>query len=489
LFIKGVFTLQKGGSHGCGPGCESSFLPRYSFTPFYHLKTTIMTSFNPSLLQANILKHHGRAHAAHIFLHFDKKAAKAIKKWIQTIPVTDAETQLDNTRLYNLLKHKKKTAKEGLENDEQNELDVLEAKSIVCMCFTATGLAQLGFSAEDTKRMDPAFLEGMKARKNILSDTSPAVWEFSTSEKQDMSAMILIANTNLQLLTAEVNQLIQTLPAGVTAVHTQWGEKLENEHGLGIEHFGYVDGISQPDLLNETTPGKFWNDQMNPLDVCLVNDPLVKHKEAFASYFVFRKLEQNVKAFKEAEEGLGLGELGGAYVVGRFESSTPVTKHKAEGTVSSEAEVDNNFNYDKDDAGNRCPYHAHIRAVNPRMNPKEIPNIRIVRRGLPYDEDGRKGRLEYLPEGKVGLLFMCFQKSIGGQFEVIQARWANKGELGSRKVGIDGIIGQGENNNWQEYPVEWNSDPKKIKCEVKGFVTLKGGDYFYAPSIAFFNNL
>ncbi len=449
-----------------------------------------MSGYNKTLLQANIIKHHGREHAAHLFLKFNKQAAKAIRQWIGTLAITDAETQLDDTRLYNLLKESEARNDHSLDADEQSKLNSLTKKSILCMYFTASGLKQLGFEKE-LAGMDEAFVAGMKARRQILSDNGPDKWDFSIKDTQDLGAMLLIANSDKDELAKQVAIIIKKMPNGVTVEYKQYGKVLRNKHKLGIEHFGYVDGVSQPDFLNETKRGEHWDDQEDPMDICLLNDPLVRVKEACGSYFVFRKLEQNVQAFKEAEEALGLGEIGGAYIVGRFEDGTPVTQENEEQHITSEKQLTNDFNYQKDGDGNRCPWHAHIRAVNPRLEPlKQNRNTRIVRRGIPYDEEGRNGRLEHLPKEGVGLLFMCFQKYINKQFERIQADWANEGNIkGVRKVGIDGIIGQGENNTPQEYPLEWNKMPKKIHCDFKDFVTLRGGDYFYAPSISFFKNL
>ncbi len=444
------------------------------------------TKFDDALLQANILKHHGRKHAAHLFLQFDKDDAEKIRKWISSLKITDAKRQLYDTTIFNVLKEKRNNPDLELDKDEEEAYNNLTKKPVRCFYLTAAGIQQLGFAANDFEK---AFIDGMKNRGTLLSDPAPAEWQFSRAEEQDISAMILIACGDEAVIKNEVSSIDKTMPAGIKIIHRQKGEVLRNEHGIGIEHFGYADGVSQPDLLGETQPGQFWDDTMDPTEVCLFKDPLVNEERAMGSYFVFRKLEQNVAAFKEAEEGLGLGELGGAYIVGRFEDGTPVTKYDEERGITSEKQLDNDFKYDKDEKGNRCPWHAHIRAVNPRIDISGKPNVRIVRRGIPYDEDERGGRLEYHPTGDVGLLFMCFQRSIEEQFEVIQQHWANDGNLPNRAVGTDGIIGQGNNAREQAYPLVWNKNVKKIGCNIKGFVTLKGGDYFYAPSISFFKNL
>ena len=100
---------------------------------------------------------------------------------------------------------------------------------------------------------------------------------------------------------------------------------------------------------------------------------------------MFRKLEQNVRAFKEREQqfaqALGLPEAdakrAGALVMGRFEDGTPVV---LKATPDRSGPVPNNFTYEDDSHGGKCPFQAHIRKVNPRQ--EGVP--RIVRRGITY---------------------------------------------------------------------------------------------------------
>jgi deferrochelatase/peroxidase EfeB len=58
-------------------------------------------------------------------------------------------------------------------------------------------------------------------------------------------------------------------------------------------------------------------------------------------------------------------------------------------------------------------------------------------------------------------------------------------------VGLDLIIGQGKYPSESEYQTVWNGkDSKKIKkASFEQFVTMKGGGYFFAPSIEFLKNV
>ena len=80
-------------------------------------------------------------------------------------------------------------------------------------------------------------------------------------------------------------------------------------------------------------------DPSEPLKRVLVADPATNAADSFGSYFVFRKLEQNVRGFKVREQELAdaLGLVGdereraGAMAVGRFEDGTPLALSQVDG--------------------------------------------------------------------------------------------------------------------------------------------------------------
>jgi Dyp-type peroxidase family len=433
-------------------------------------------------MQGNIAKHHGRKNAYHIFLQFDTNKVMEIKQWIANLNITTAKEQWNDSSRFNALKKQA-----PLSNSEADELTLLQNKLVSFFFLSKTGYNKL--DSNSNWLTDSGFTNGMQ--KAELNDPKKKDWEFANRPNDSIDALLLIAATDISSLEKEKKDLENNLVQGLTVLHVQKGTVLHNEHQLGIEHFGYVDGISQPLFLedDEKGPSKNWDDVADIKEMALVQDENVADLDAFGSYFVFRKLEQNVKAFKKAEEDLNLGEIGGAYVVGRFEDGTPVTKYAKEKEIKKEEDLENDFNYKNDD-GKRCPFHAHIRITNPRnLQPEKNP-IRIVRRGIPYDEVQRDENLSWYPENGVGLLFMCYQKSIVGQFEVLQKNWANNGTIFDKKVAIDGVIGQGNGNKrLQHYPLVWGEERTQTNCNLSGFVTMKGGEYFFAPSIPFLKSL
>jgi Dyp-type peroxidase family len=308
-------------------------------------------------------------------------------------------------------------------------------------------------------------------------------------------------------------------------VHTEIGRALFNSAKEGIEHFGYVDGRSQPLMLLEDIEKELnvmdgidnWSPAFGPAQV-VAHDPGGSAETSFGSYFVFRKLEENVAAFKAAEEKLGevlgLGEAAGALVVGRYEDGTPI----AISPVAVDTHpVPNNFNYDQQppnslssDRGPRCPFQGHIRKTNPRTDDTRLATM--ARRGITYGDrsgtavDGQ-GRTvlvnteDDFPTANVGLLFASFQQSLGDQFETIQGLWANNAGFPltqSTPTGIDPVIGQGPSvaqlwpkDRWGA-PLTESIDFYKVAPAAanKGpFVHMQGGEYFFAPSLSFLKSL
>ena len=174
-------------------------------------------------------------------------------------------------------------------------------------------------------------------------------------------------------------------------------------------------------------------------------------------------------------------------MVGRFEDGTPVTLQEGDGMHKP---VPNNFNY-ASDAGGRCPFIGHVRKVNPRDGSERTRLL--ARRGITYGHravhPSDNPTFEQMPTGDVGLLFMCFQANITNQFEFVQGTWANNKNFPVPNSGIDPVIGQGPSVPPQHWPKEWGDAAKTGSFDFSHFVTMKGGEYFFAPSLGFLTTL
>jgi len=435
-------------------------------------------------LQGNILKGHGRDAEAHLFLTFRPRKGAEAKQFLREFArkITSAAKQQEQTK-----RHRRSGGS-----------DLFAA-----VCLSAKGYRRLGFS---TAAFSSEFRGGMQTATRRLTDPPPRDWE--PKFRKDVHAMVLLAHDNVQELLQQVG-LVRAAASACAEVSTELGMKMCDSEGRTIEHFGYVDGRSQPlffrrdvkrDSLNGRAP-KEWDPSAGP-KLVVVKDPLGGSDTACGSYYVFRKLEQNVKRFRERVEALAdaLGLTGadrqraGALILGRFPDGTPVA---LSGEALGKKVPRNDFTYAHEDPdGNRCPFAAHIRKTNPRgdfngQRPEIQRTHRVARRGMPYGDPTPPGDdVNALPETGVGLLFQCYQKDLAEQFEFLQQTWANDKDMARNGTGIDPIIGQSDNGSYPnlKLPTEWG-EPGRRRFGFHSFVTMKGGEYFFAPSIPFLRKL
>jgi Dyp-type peroxidase family len=437
-------------------------------------------------LQANILRPHGRNNVRHVFIAFTG-AASAIRNWLHdsAAKITTAREQYDQITA--------RAANSGFDGG-----------TVFNLYLSAAGYRALGL---DPDELGDTFEHGMKNRGK---DPAPSTWE--APFQGEIHAMVAVADDSFTTANAQA-QAVATSLAGIGDVLAiQQGTTLRRPTTAGktepVEHFGYFDGISNPiftkrDLDAEKTTMKIgdeWDPTAKMVRV-LRDDPFTNVEDAFGSFLVYRKLHQDVGLFEQRVTQLAAQipqseELAGAMLVGRFRDGTPVVSRE---TPLGDFSVTNDFNYFVDNANFKCPAHAHIRKVNPR---ERVPladlfgegrKRRITRRGIPYGKP-----VPGLVDANVpsdanrsadrGLLFLCFQANIKTQFEFIQRDWVDEPNfpnvVGS-STGYDPLIGQ-DTDEGQRWPRKWgDKDAGRKRISFESAVTLKGGEYFFAPSIAF----
>src|SRR5437867_3157219 len=430
-------------------------------------------------LQGNILKPHGRKEWYLLVLRFTGEPKDA-RRWIRDFArddVTSARQQLDDTRAFK---------QRGL-----------SGRVVASLALSARGYEALGLDTGLFGAAGQSFRNGMKLRPfSILApnrDPKPAEWE--EPYRGDVHALVSLSDDSAQTVDAKTRQVVEGLRDIATVPTIERGTVLRNAKGEPIEPFGYVDARSQPlflhnDLEAERRAGVDRWDPSAPLGLVLVDDPHTDEEDSFGSYLVFRKLRQDVEGFNARVSALGakLGvtePLAGALVVGRFKDGGPVTLQPNDGRGAV-----NNFAYLPDDpTGNRCPFHAHIRKANQRganaaLGVAEERTRRIVRRGVPY------GTRVSAP-GDVGLLFQAFQGDISRQFEFIQRTWVDNPNFPEFRIlpglntGDDALIGQ-HPRAVQRWLREWGRSGRFLGRRLfnfGGFVRLRGGEYFFVPSI------
>lgn len=459
-------------------------------------------------LQANILWPHGRNYARHVFLKFTGDA-EAVRSWIRDVVAPTTLTA--SSQLEQILRRRK---------DENFDGGPVQGFLLSASGYRYLEL-EIGTFASD------AFRKGMKSQNdNIIEDIldtnnkDARVAEWEPGFREEIHALITVADRQESVVDGAVEEIGARVAGIALIVGVEKGVVLRRttskDSSEPVEHFGYFDGISNPlftkmDLDLEADENRRrlnWNAGAR-LSLVLTRDPFAKEDDAYGSYLVYRKLGQDVEAFDARVAALAqsLGvtpELAGAMVVGRFKDGTPVVRSDK---ASVGNEVENDFDFTPDDSASKCPFHSHIRKVNPRgttplTSLDSERKRRIVRRGIPYGRPvpGVAHNVPADPDPKAprGLLFMCFQANVEDQFEFIQRTWVDNEHfptgipplgLFRKDTGDDPVIGQ-DSDETQWWPKVWGDAGGKRKAfNFESAVSLKGGEYFFAPSIPFLKSV
>ena len=456
-------------------------------------------------IQGNILKGHGRDYTVNFLCRLPTDAT-SFRQWLREFAaenITTAQDQREQTTAWRTTRG--------------------PGDPFTSLMISATGYQALGIDPA-ARPADPHFRLGMRFRDPAsglyelggLRLNDPPVDRWQTDLQNGVDVMLLLADDDENRLAARVDTIGQTLTTIGASYSIEYGRKLTAAFGAArprveIEHFGHQDGISNPRLFaseiaeeKRRRGSKKW-DPGAPLNLVLADDASGGH----GSYMVFRKLEQNVAAFSAARTELAtrLGiseEAASALAVGRAPDGTP-----AIATSTPDATADpNDFDFAEDrpapagtDLPRVCPFHAHIRKSNPRGDlPFYVPaqtqeaerSFRIARRGITY---GTRPDLDAdssipPPSNGVGLLFMCFQRRIVNF--IIQQDGADfEGAFPVPRAGVDAVSGQrSAAAAVQIWPLTTTGDPRATTAfPMFDFVAMQGGEFLYAPSMAFFLTL
>jgi deferrochelatase/peroxidase EfeB len=438
-------------------------------------------------LQANILKPHGRDHAVFLLLAFTGSVAET-KAVVHAVgaAVTSAAEQAQQA--------------------EENKATSVE-KAVVTLWLTARGYEKLGYDHTSTGlsgESDMPFWHGIAAHTNIPPEdpTDPSMplrrWDpVYTDAGRALCAAVMIAHASRSGVELRREELLRTLPAngwvlvGEETAAMLWANREpvagQPPKPYRVEHFGYVDGLSQPQFLTTDEGNASWP-AFRPLNRLLVSDRQ-GGSNAFGSYIALRKLEQNPRRFREAVQAqaavLNISpEDVCAQVMGRYRSGKPLLPL----TAGSKPDQHNEFNFRADPTGRGCPFFAHVRKANPRTSSASAADekrVMFARRSMPYGSrattpDGLLDETAEPPAGGVGLLFIACVAEIAGQFERAYRGWLNSGSFPNLQAGLDPITSEVGSLRYDANQQAWS-----------GFgqvVTTRGGAYFFAPSIPFLKN-
>lgn len=401
-------------------------------------------------------------------------------------------------------------------------------QSTVNIAFTHKGLVALELPLATLISFPVEFQQGMRARGNILGDTGVNCadhWD-SIWKRSEVHAWLGINAVTPDALEARFAQL-QTLMSqadGVSVLDSQDAAAIVEDGKVTLkEHFGYTDGFGNPDYLGvcrSTQPGQgklmpdgTWEplatgelllgyaDEAGELPVAPVPHVLASN----GTFMVYRKLHQNVGSFRRfldkwatrygAGDDYAREKLASKFI-GRWRDGTPVetSPDQQDPGIWQDPNRSTNFTYGDDAGGTRCPIGAHIRRVNPRdafgFQGKLINRRRITRRGMPYgpfapgDHTATETEAKELDEVERGVIFMALNASISRQFEFVQQQWigyGNDAHLGNEKDLLLGNHCEGD-----KYAIQGDttpSNPPFFCADLPNFVELRGGEYFFLPSI------
>jgi len=429
------------------------------------------------------------------------------------------------------------------------------------VAFTYEGLETMKIPQEVIQQFSPEFMSGMageESRSRRLGDVganAPSRWQWGSAEKIPHVLLLLYADPG-KLESWKQTVQVDSWDHAFTVL-----DCLEAESLSDTEPFGFKDGISQPtiDWDGARKPDK--NERLEYSNLVTLGEFLLGYPNEYGKYstrplvsrgddrtagllpaeedpdkrdfgrdgcyLVFRQLAQDVSGFwkfldEQAKDNPDQHTLA-ERMVGRKmngEPLVPLSDREIEG-LEPDARDNirlNQFTYERDGDGARCPLGAHIRRANPRngdlpygtsgLLSRLIRTLGFGRKGIRDDivsstrfhrilRRGRAYGIASLPEldfqsGQVykperGLYFICLNANIGRQFEFVQNAWIMGSKFDGLSEESDPLLGNRlplpgcpETDTFSIPP------PAGVRRRITGmpqFVTVRGGAYFFLPSI------
>lgn len=449
--------------------------------------------------------------------------------------LTKEYKEMGNSKYYLLQVTDPAIAKSFLSNvaDQITNINTPDKETNLNIGFTNNGLGALGLKENNIAAFSREFREGMVTdhRSRLLgdydsSDPTKWIWGGSNNEKVDM--ILMVFGKDETTTDNYYNELKSKFSSGFKEVHILNSNPLPNDR----EHFGFKDGISQPAIKGTDVGNSLKQDLIETGEFVLgyrneygvyPDSPLLKEEQGNTSllkedveykklkdlgrngtYFVLRQLKEDVNGFwnslnertKNPDGSLNPEESTflAAKMMGRWPGGAPLVKFPDKDPGGSSK--DNDFKYVKEDKhGMKCPFGAHIRRTNPRDHFEESsPGVskrltrrhRIMRRVRSYGEDYIGSATHHTPNEEVGLLFGCFNSNISKQFEFIQYSWANYPKFKQLYADPDPFIGVRENpkpGEEQNFTIPQET-ANRVITNLQSFVSVKGGAYFFFPSVS-----
>jgi len=447
-----------------------------------------MSKLNETDIQGFVLRGYNLPFARYLFLHFED-SARARQLIGRLLGVITTGQHWDNGK----------------------------PQSTLNIAFTHRGLCALDLPEATLLSFPDEFQQGMKHRSEILGDTglnAPERWD-ELWHRDNVHAWLGINAQSPEALDArcsDLQSLFDETRAATLLASQDAAAIMENGKPTSREHFGYTDGFGNPDYLGvnrssqpgqgKLMPGGSWAplatgelllgyaDEAGELPV----SPIPYILAANGTFMVYRKLHQNVATFRNYLDSHAAQYVGGkeklaAKFIGRWKDGTPLelSPDHPDGSIVQNPNRNTNFTYSADPEGTRCPLGAHVRRTHPRdafgFNGRLIDRRRITRRGLPYGAPVPEDQPASDADER-GVVFMVLNACISRQFEFVQQQWIEYGNDARQGNDKDMLIGNhGGHGNFVVQGDLSAGNPPFLCTHLPNFVELRGGDYFFLPSI------
>ncbi|HEX5062453.1 MAG TPA: hypothetical protein VFV99_23940 [Kofleriaceae bacterium] len=424
------------------------------------------------------------------------------------------------------------------------------------VAFTAQGLARLGVPKSALDTFSREFREGMddNVRPDILGDrgaNDPSTWEWGR-QPEPIHVLLMVYALDDTTLTQVLETERPSIEAGFKIRHEKETITLTGQK----EHFGWRDGISMPKIAgvppavpavapaerpqkkrkeswtDPLPPGEFVlgyrndyqaftecptaelaDDPANHLPVIVVGNETKKSLGRNGTYLVYREMTQHVielwdyleKSSREPGKDPAARAIAlGAKIVGRWPGGAPlITSPERDDDKRAD---ENDFVYEGDESGLRCPHGAHIRRSNPRdvlavedrshdASKQMVRKHQMIRRGRafgrpvaetmnPRDILAARGKPDH---ERRGLHFICLVGSIERQFEFVQRNWVHSANFDSLFKDADPITAARRSSADENPNDEFTCPADPVRRKYKAmppFTRLVGGGYFFLPGIA-----
>jgi deferrochelatase/peroxidase EfeB len=424
------------------------------------------------------------------------------------------------------------------------------------IALTAEGMRALGVADTVVDGFSSEFVAGMSGdegrsrRLGDLGDSAPSRWRWGGAQVPDILVMLYAENG----VEAWCRQIEAEVRGALTVL-----DRLDTSDMGGEEPFGFADGISQPrvDWRGERDPGKTADSDYGNL--LMAGEFLLGYRNEYGlyterplldaaasgtailpaaldnperrdlgrngSYLVLRELAQDVCGFWRFIAAQIDGEAAqvalAEAMVGRKMSGAallPKSARPIRGVGPAEPDIARNqFTYDEDKGGFRCPLGAHVRRANPRTG--DMPGgqrgwvarvmrmlgfghqdlsedliassrfHRIIRRGREFGATlERQAALRPdVSDPHGGLYFICLNANISRQFEFIQNAWLMSAKFSGLSGEADPLLGSREpipvGHSTDAFAVLQSNGINQRFAGLPRFITVRGGAYFFLPGV------